>query len=220
VQEALLDDVEGCLLADDNFGAILLNRRIPNRQRRRFTLAHEIAHFILHRQWRVFRDTAGELSLLSDDTEEVEANTLAAALLIPPGLLPLSFGSDKPSLKQADEVGTNFDVSPQTALRHVVRTSHWACAVVIVEGGRVKWWVESNYFDYFIPVGQSPHPSTVAAGLSHSTASIAAVDTLEKAASLPLSSWVQTTEDDDEVTVREESRRLPGGYVYSLLTVE
>jgi len=71
VQDVFIEeDIDGCLLAEDDFGAILLNRRKLNRQRRRFTLAHEISHFILHRKLRVFRDVMNEMGITSDDYEE------------------------------------------------------------------------------------------------------------------------------------------------------
>ena len=58
----------------------------PNR--RRFTLAHEIAHFLLHRDLigDGIDDTALYRSRLSDQTE-VEANRLAADILMPAALL-------------------------------------------------------------------------------------------------------------------------------------
>ncbi len=56
--------------------------------RRRFTLAHEIAHFLLHRDLigDGIDDTALYRSRLSDQTE-VEANQLAAQILMPAALV-------------------------------------------------------------------------------------------------------------------------------------
>jgi hypothetical protein len=106
--------VSGALMRDARKGgpsgfAILVNfSNAPNRQR--FTLAHEIAHFVLHRD---LIDTA-----LSDDTMyrsflsseyETQANRLAADILMPimvvKGLLQRGFGSQ--------EMAARFRVSEQ-----------------------------------------------------------------------------------------------------------
>jgi Zn-dependent peptidase ImmA (M78 family) len=56
--------------------------------RKRFTLAHEIAHYLLHRDLigNGINDTAMYRSNLSDD-REIEANSLAGRLLMPADLL-------------------------------------------------------------------------------------------------------------------------------------
>lgn len=77
--------------------------------RKRFTVAHEIAHYLLHRQFFAadgLVDDAMYRSQLSTK-KEIEANTLAADLLMPWHLLrPLS---DKP----VEELAKRFQVSQQ-----------------------------------------------------------------------------------------------------------
>lgn len=63
----------------------------PTRQR--FSIAHEIGHLLLHQGRPMFIDRDGrlnrrdELSTLGTDREEIEANSFAAALLMPQSLL-------------------------------------------------------------------------------------------------------------------------------------
>jgi Zn-dependent peptidase ImmA (M78 family) len=66
--------------------------------RQRFTIAHEIAHYLHHSkrspQSQLFIDRTvtfrrDEVSSTGDDREEVEANQLGAALLMPRELLQL-----------------------------------------------------------------------------------------------------------------------------------
>lgn len=72
-----------------NLSIILVNSSdIPQRQR--FTVAHELGHFLLHegdtyvdKRARInFRDSRSGLALIQ---EEIEANQFAAALLMPQG---------------------------------------------------------------------------------------------------------------------------------------
>lgn len=91
VQESLGSDVSGMLVRDPVRGgrsgfAIYLNSfHHPNR--RRFTLAHELAHFILHRDLieSGITDNALYRSGLPDQ-HEYQANRLAAEILMPTAL--------------------------------------------------------------------------------------------------------------------------------------
>jgi Zn-dependent peptidase ImmA (M78 family) len=91
---ALGDDVSGMLVVEDDRGAIGYNSaHAPVRQR--FTIAHEIAHFLLHlkknRKSQLFIDRfvfrRDEKSATGSDREEVEANRFGAALLMPASLV-------------------------------------------------------------------------------------------------------------------------------------
>jgi Zn-dependent peptidase ImmA (M78 family) len=87
---AFKEDVSGMLVVEDDRGAIGYNStHAPVRQR--FTIAHEIAHFVLHlkknRKSQVFIDRhvfrRDETSATGSDSEEIEANRFGAALLMP-----------------------------------------------------------------------------------------------------------------------------------------
>lgn len=91
---ALGEDVSGMLVVEGDRGAIGYNSaHAPVRQR--FTIAHEIAHFLLHlkknRRSQLFIDRfvfrRDENSASGSDREEVEANRLGAALLMPATLV-------------------------------------------------------------------------------------------------------------------------------------
>ena len=85
----LAKDVSGLLLRDDSYGApsgfvIFVNREEPS-VRQRFTAAHELGHFVLHRDF--IGDRLEDNYLLRSaglsNRQEVEANKFAADLLMP-----------------------------------------------------------------------------------------------------------------------------------------
>ena len=92
---ALGDNISGLLVVENGRGAIGFNSdHAPVRQR--FTVAHEIAHYLLHvkvnRQSQLFIDRyvafrSDAVSSTGNDRDEVEANRLGAALLMPESLL-------------------------------------------------------------------------------------------------------------------------------------
>jgi len=92
---------------------IRINRHEPL-VRQRFTIAHEIAHFLLHQEYigDGLEDTILYRSTLSN-TIEAEANRLAADLIMPRGLIMQSLhkhGGDA-TVEVASEMASEFQVS-------------------------------------------------------------------------------------------------------------
>jgi Zn-dependent peptidase ImmA (M78 family) len=87
------DEVSGVLVIDGGHGVIGYNAAHPP-ARQRFTIAHEIGHYIMHRNdaalfidqrfFATFRDTR---SSRGSDKREREANAFAASLLMPTQLV-------------------------------------------------------------------------------------------------------------------------------------
>lgn len=109
------DNISGRIQKDEQRGgssgfAIFVNKAHPE-TRRRFTIAHEIAHYVLHEHAigdGVFDDALYRSGLTN--AIEVEANKLAADILMPWRLLNLQvqeLGYD------VDALAKKFKVSPQ-----------------------------------------------------------------------------------------------------------
>lgn len=81
--------------------------------RRRFTLAHEIAHFVLHRDM-IGDGIADDAMYRSARGSEIErqANAYAATILMPAPLVKLAFRS---GTKSFSGMAHAFDVSPEVA---------------------------------------------------------------------------------------------------------
>jgi Zn-dependent peptidase ImmA (M78 family) len=119
------DDVSGVLVVEDGRGVIGVNAaHAPTRQR--FTIAHEIAHYVLHRDQlpvfidkglrqylAVFRDGS---SSTGEHRREREANGFAAALLMPASLVRDEIARlrlDIEDEEAVDALATRFRVSRQ-----------------------------------------------------------------------------------------------------------
>jgi predicted transcriptional regulator len=114
-EDDLSDGVSGKILKDSSHGgdsgySIVVNSREPW-VRKRFTIAHEIAHFLLHRNHigDGLIDDALFRSGLST-REEVRANKLAADLLMPYGLIEEEM---KKGAKTVEQLAAIFKVSQQ-----------------------------------------------------------------------------------------------------------
>lgn len=80
------DGISGLVVIETGKGSIGVNQNHPN-VRQRFTIAHELGHYFLHRQQELFVDFLGtEIAVLTDEEQEKkerEANWFAADLLMP-----------------------------------------------------------------------------------------------------------------------------------------
>jgi Zn-dependent peptidase ImmA (M78 family) len=90
--EELEDEISGVLMVQEQ--PVIVVNRSHSRARQRFTIAHEIGHFVLHRTPKdaVFVDRAAlqfrnQVSSKGLDPNEVAANHFAAALLMPHSML-------------------------------------------------------------------------------------------------------------------------------------
>lgn len=120
--EVSYEQLNGCEATLVGFGrrAIATINPSGSRGRERFSIAHEVGHWKLHRgrSFRCRADTPDN-NLASDQTLEKEADTFAAHLLMPGVLFePAVRAFGKPNFKQLGEVAGAFETSLMaTALR-------------------------------------------------------------------------------------------------------
>lgn len=136
VYHDLEDDVSGLLVRQDKSAVIGVNVK-HHENRQRFTIAHELGHYLLHRdEPAVFVDDV-LVHFRSDsptggfDPREAEANHFAASLLLPRGFL------------REDLHGTAIDVSDDTAVRALARryqVSAQALTIRLVKLKLVRAW--------------------------------------------------------------------------------
>ncbi|MDH2505915.1 ImmA/IrrE family metallo-endopeptidase [Acinetobacter baumannii] len=115
----LPSNISGEIKETDGITIIKINRH-DTKQRQRFTLAHEIAHFLLHKHL-LSNGIVDDVLYRSSQSNaiEAEANRLAADILMPPALVNGIFKncshlSDKE--KKLEEVAQQLNVS-LTALK-------------------------------------------------------------------------------------------------------
>lgn len=122
---ALGEDVSGVLVIGKENSTIGYNAT-QSSVRQRFTIAHEVGHFILHasdKKDNLFIDkqyTAtyrrDALSSTGDDAQEIQANSFAAALLMPAELIQKELEILHMDMSDGDslfQLANKFEVSPQ-----------------------------------------------------------------------------------------------------------
>jgi Zn-dependent peptidase ImmA (M78 family) len=147
--EDRLDSADARLVRKRDRGLIRIRSDIPQRGRKRYAAAHELGHWLLHKQLsQILACTSDEMSGNYKGSEpEIEANWFAAELLMPERLFGAAIMETPPNADTinslADEYGTTCTA---TAVRFV-ELSREHCAMIIAENGRVRWWRASEEFE-------------------------------------------------------------------------
>ncbi len=154
-----LENFEAVLVttAERDFGKVLLSSN-SNGQRRRYSLAHELGHFLCawHRQTHAggFRCTSRDMAMTTvegdDDThrrQEREANAFAIELLAPRYLVA-PFLKRLPDLDVVLAMHQRLDISRVAAARRYVSLHSNPLAVVVAKDSRVLYVERSAGFPY------------------------------------------------------------------------
>ena len=138
---------------DSEKGGGIMLAKGQNEVRRRFSIAHELAHFHLptHRSALVQgRCNEGDLRARNHDTaqREWEANDFAAELLMPQRLFSEDIRRLSISIDAVDRLSspTMYNVSRLAAAWRLVQTTRERAALVVSTYGAVEWLVRSESF--------------------------------------------------------------------------
>lgn len=133
VRAAAEPSESGFLLRDASRVVIGLNNR-NTRRRQRFTIAHELGHWMMHEGRPIIVDHAVRINKRDDvssgatDREEIQANAFAAALLMPKGFLDLS-------LKRELQLGVRSRDDLTQSLANEYDVSHEAMNIRLINLG-------------------------------------------------------------------------------------
>jgi Zn-dependent peptidase ImmA (M78 family) len=112
----LEDDISGIFVVEHDESYIIYNRS-ESHVRQRFTIAHELGHFILHKSSGVFVDRKpkalyrNSASSTGEVLKEREANAFAAALLMPKSLIDREIKKISDTEEIVDKLAELFEVS-------------------------------------------------------------------------------------------------------------
>lgn len=167
VKERKLDGCEARIVGLGNRAIVSLDPR-PMRRRRRFSLAHELGHWIHHRGRTTFCRPAdiGEASKFAD--VEQTANAFASDPLLPEFLLrPIGCKADRLTLKLVGEVADQFDTTKSATLLGLLRLGEHPCLAIKYDLAGRRWFGRSPLVpSHWFPAGELDH-ETYAFDLLH-----------------------------------------------------
>ncbi|KQP48738.1 ImmA/IrrE family metallo-endopeptidase [Methylobacterium sp. Leaf106] len=170
IEELDTDGFEGGLVTDAkrSEGTILAKR--GGEPRRRFTIAHELGHFLMAHH---VPDQPGRFLCKSSDLlrltakvgderqlREVEANRFATLVLMPPHLLREAMAAFRePDLQHVLALARDFAVGKEAAARAYVQYHPERIAIVVAGNGRVQRCYRSLSFPTIVCGVGSPVPT-------------------------------------------------------------
>lgn len=140
VRTAPLEGTQAMLIRAGDRGHILVRRGL-RRVERRFAIAHEIGHAMLHREHSFLGLCTGEIDLVSyrvSHTEE-EADAFASELLLPRQLVLPTVTTAVATWDTVKAVSGEFEVSLTAAAMRLISLTRGAVALVSAYGGTLQW---------------------------------------------------------------------------------
>jgi hypothetical protein len=212
VEEGGLEGADGRILWGNNGAAIRVKAGLlPGRKR--FTVAHELGHYVLHKGNAHGRfDTGHQLAIWNEASEEAEANVFAAELLMPDNLFTPRLKRLPPSFRNLDQLAEDFATSRLAAALQYVHYCHEQVAIVFSRDGQVLWSKAAKQFTWQIrrgPLSKDSGAGELASGNPNESG---------KMARTPAYAWLSAFEYDRDHDIMEESRAVQSyGGILSLL---
>jgi len=122
---------------------VVINPKITNYGRKRFTIAHEIGHLLMHQG----KHRCDESMLSEFRTKiqiEMEANEFASELLMPGKVVINLMKKYYPSIQWARMLAQAYQVSLTAALIAEIKNTKIEAALVYHDGKRIEWVISSE----------------------------------------------------------------------------
>lgn len=146
IQRGGLRNIEAWLVRKPNGGGIIRIRDdTPERGKVRFSIAHEIGHWILHPTLsQGFLCTAADMVDYARSTEEIEANLFAANLLMPRIWMKPETWTKDPDLALTADLAKEFGTTLTAASRRYVELTRRGVVLVFSKDSVIQWSIKSR----------------------------------------------------------------------------
>lgn len=209
--------LDGCAarLVTDGAKAIISIAESDNQGRQRFSLGHELAHWINDAKKASFKCANDDIGPQNADAKSAEANAngFASQLVLPDYLVAPWMVGRKLTLNVATELAGDFKASlTASAIKLVKRAGSHACVAVHTKAG-LRWFQKSKSWPFDIYVRKELHQDTAAFDIAFGASNRMSTPRKEQAGH-----WV-TGPDVYRMTVESQSSKLPDGSVLTMLAL-
>jgi Zn-dependent peptidase ImmA (M78 family) len=145
VRRGELKNIDAWLVRKPGGGGIIrLREDTPEAGRVRFSIAHEIGHWLLHPGLsQGFLCTAADMVDYARSPEEAEANRFAANLLMPKSWIPAATWKKDPEFNVTAGLAKDFKTTLTAATRRYVELATHAVVLVFSQNGTIHWSLKS-----------------------------------------------------------------------------
>ncbi len=208
-----LDGCEAMIVGDEKRAIITVNSRSGD-ERRRFSVAHEIGHWHHHRGRRLFC-AAGDIGNPRHDAlnPERQADDFASDLILPEFMLrPLAMKIRKVTIATASDIATEFNASLTATLIKLAKLDRFPIMLVCHGLDGLRWWSPQGRFrEWWWPAKQLDK-QTYAYEMLFNGSNDGHPHKIDADA------WFNF-KGADRSEITEQSLRLPGNQILSILTL-
>ncbi|MEO8548532.1 MAG: ImmA/IrrE family metallo-endopeptidase [Kofleriaceae bacterium] len=155
IVETPLDGASAQLVRAGARTTIMVSARITDPAARRFSIAHELGHFVLDHPSRPPSELCTPYAHRTRERDfEAEANAFAAELLMPGALLRRACEIAPVDLEVPRRIARDYEVSILASAIRFAELASERCAAVFSTQGKVKWVAPSPTFIYEIARGR------------------------------------------------------------------
>ncbi|MGA2328482.1 MAG: ImmA/IrrE family metallo-endopeptidase [Bryobacteraceae bacterium] len=170
VKEERLSGAHGTLVRSKSAqkGIITVKASLREAAQKRFTIAHEIGHFIIpyHKELGNVCDARViDRYGTTMPRPELEANEFAAELILPSKLISNRLPLKHPSLDPIGTVAREFEASLTATTWRYLDLTDLPCAMVWSEAGKAVWYRTSEALPYKLPLRDLPTEQSIAGRL-------------------------------------------------------
>ena len=153
--EEPLKNSDGKIIRGNNKTLIKVNSDIPYEEKRRFTIAHEVGHHLLHDKLNLemHNDNSNTLNWFKETEQQAkrglqewEANDFASALLMPENILRKETYKKKFSPDLIKDISIRFKTSLTSTVYRLLTLDIYPLFIVSICKGRVLYWSKSESF--------------------------------------------------------------------------
>lgn len=150
IEKPLLN-ADGRIVFGNNKAIITINSKIEYPEKKRFTLAHEIGHLIMHKDHFLHHnDTDATLEYFKKGNQESEANDFASELLMPEKLFKEVSDQYEFSPQLLRFLAEQFKTSITSVVYRYFKVGHHPICIVYSYANKVKYWMRPDSYDHFM----------------------------------------------------------------------
>ncbi len=167
LEEPLINS-DGKIIIGKTKTLIKVNSNIPYASKKRFTIAHEIGHFLMHKNIGIHNENSNTLNWFNNTetklikgVQEWEANDFASELLMPETIFRREANGKEFTPDLLKKLSERFKTSLTSTVFKFLQFDLHPLLVIFISNGKVKYWSKSKSWIYRVKdITRLPPPDT------------------------------------------------------------
>lgn len=203
--EGKMHNADGRIIHGKKRSIIKVNSEIPYPGRKRFTIAHELGHFEMHRDYPIHNDSESldwfseTLHKMKNGYQELEANEFASELLMPAELFKSETRYKKFTPDLLRSLAERFQTSITSVVFKCVELDIHPICVAFISNGVVQYWKKSEGFKFWVTDRNKMPPPDDSVAMEYIEAGYEPVYSKEESQqAISKSTWLEIPDNDED----------------------